>query len=128
VNSQNEVAPWQYTPKFGSAGTFPSGSFFEGGVNLSELGLAGCFSSFLAETRSSPSIDATLKDFVLGAFAPCEANIMTTPSDVSILSVASTTWSDSSPGSGDVPTGRCRIWKRWFLSRRLSTPGRSPGS
>jgi hypothetical protein len=81
VNSATEVAPWPYTPKFGTAGTFPSGSFFEGGVNLTELGLAGCFQSFLAETRSSPSIDATLKDFVLGEFQPCATTLVTTPKD-----------------------------------------------
>jgi hypothetical protein len=108
VNSLTEVAPWPYTPKFGTAGTFPSGSFFEGGLNLSELGLAGCFSSFLAETRSSPSIDATLKDFVLGQFAPCAANIVTTPSDTSIT--LGETVSDhavvtgSGPGA-PIPTG-----------------------
>jgi hypothetical protein len=108
VNSQTEVAPWPYTPKFGTTGTFPSGSFFEGGVNLSELGLAGCFSSFLAETRSSPSVDATLKDFVLGQFAPCEANIVTTPSDTSITLGESVSDHAVVTGAGPgapVPTG-----------------------
>ena len=37
---------------------------FEGGINLTELGLEGCFSTFLAETRSSPEITAVLKDFI----------------------------------------------------------------
>ena len=42
----------------------PQGSFFEGGVNLSALGLdIGCGAGFLAETRSSQSVDAQLKDF-----------------------------------------------------------------
>ncbi len=31
----------------------------EGGVDLTGLGLEGCFSSFLAETRSSPAIGAS---------------------------------------------------------------------
>jgi hypothetical protein len=64
VNTGNETAPWTYTPKFGSAGIFPQGSFFEGGIDLAGLGVAvGCFSSFLAETRSSTPFDAVLKDF-----------------------------------------------------------------
>ena len=44
--------------------------FFEGGVNLSELGLGNeCFSSVASETRSSTSTTAVLKDFVLGQLA-----------------------------------------------------------
>jgi hypothetical protein len=38
--------------------------FFEGGINISSLvGNTQCFSTFLAETRSSTPFDATLKDF-----------------------------------------------------------------
>ena len=69
VNSAPQTAPWSYVPKAGAAGTFPTGGFYEGGINLSALGIAdACFASFLAETRSSPSVDATLKDFVQGSF------------------------------------------------------------
>lgn len=67
VNQGNPdaVAPWPYTPKSGTDGYFPQGSFFEGGINLSGLGLTdACFSSFMAETRSSTPFDAVLKDFV----------------------------------------------------------------
>lgn len=67
VNQGNPdaVAPWPYTPKSGTDGFFPQGSFFEGGINLSGLGLTdACFSSFMAETRSSTPFDAVLKDFV----------------------------------------------------------------
>jgi hypothetical protein len=69
VNSSPQTAPWSYVPKAGPAGTFPAGGFYEGAINLSALGIAdACFASFLAETRSSPSVDATLKDFVQGSF------------------------------------------------------------
>jgi hypothetical protein len=69
VNSAPQTSPWSYIPKAGAAGTFPTGGFYEGGINLSALGIANaCFASFLAETRSSPSVDATLKDFVQGSF------------------------------------------------------------
>src|SRR5213078_900302 len=37
ANTGDETAPWSYTPKQGSAGTFPVASFFEGGVNLQSL-------------------------------------------------------------------------------------------
>ncbi|HEU4507458.1 MAG TPA: hypothetical protein VFR78_04415 [Pyrinomonadaceae bacterium] len=69
VNSANAASPWNYTPKSGSANTFPAGGFYEGAINLSALGIADvCFAAFLAETRTSPSVDATLKDFVQGSF------------------------------------------------------------
>jgi hypothetical protein len=67
VNQQPTNAPWTYSPKpnIGVPGTFPQGTFFEGGINLSQLGLTdACFSTFMAETRSSTPFDAVLKDFV----------------------------------------------------------------
>jgi uncharacterized repeat protein (TIGR01451 family) len=74
-NQGNTPAPWSYTPKQGSAGTFPVASFFEGAINLDAIFDKGapCFSSFLAETRSSTSETAELKNFLLGEFATCEA-------------------------------------------------------
>jgi hypothetical protein len=67
-------ASWQYTPKGGSpGGAIPTNAFFEGGINLDAFpALTGaCFSSFMVETRSSVSVTATLKDFVLGQFNTC---------------------------------------------------------
>ncbi len=80
VNSAAAAAPWPYTPKSGSAGTFPTGAFFEGGVDLTTL-FGGndnlpCVHSFLAETRSSDSLNAVLKDFASGSFNLC-AEIIT---------------------------------------------------
>jgi hypothetical protein len=73
-------APWSYTPKSGPAGTFPANSFFEGGINVSAIFASEgqalpCFASFLAETRSSTSVNATLKDFVSGEFPVCGVDI-----------------------------------------------------
>ena len=78
TNPGPTAAPWPYTPKQGASGTFPAVSFFEGGVNITEIfegSTAPCFASFLAETRSSTSVNAVLKDFVLGAFPVCGVNI-----------------------------------------------------
>jgi len=81
TNEGPAVAPWPYTPKTGAPGTFPPVSFFEGGINISEV-FAGttppCFASFMAETRSSTSVNAVLKDFVLGSFPVCGINITKT--------------------------------------------------
>jgi len=82
VNATSIEVPWTYTFK-GSAksGWVPAGGFFEGGVNLTAAGLEGCFSSFLAETRSSPEVTAILKDFALGAFEACDTTVTTEPRD-----------------------------------------------
>src|SRR5262249_37064072 len=62
--------PWSYTNKSGQSQP-AAGEFLEEGVDLTALGLQGCFSTFLAETRSSQSPTATLSDFVLGNFPLC---------------------------------------------------------
>jgi len=59
--------PWPYTPKsnVGDAQIYPIGTFFEGGIDLTALGLTdACFSTFMAESRASAPFDSVLKDFV----------------------------------------------------------------
>jgi hypothetical protein len=77
------MAPWDYGAKTPDENCefshcFPYESFFEGGVNLSRLlgeGMDTCFASFMAETRSSSSFTATLKDFVLREFPLCAVEL-----------------------------------------------------
>ena len=60
--------PWDAPDKDG--GNLNEAQFMEGGVNLSDLGLSGCFPTFLANSRSSqiPGSDAArLRAFVLRA-------------------------------------------------------------
>jgi hypothetical protein len=80
VNTSTIDSPWFFTPKAGTANTIPQGQFYEGGLDLTGLGLGDeCFSSFLLNTRSSQSGDATLKDFALGGFGACTSGTVTTP-------------------------------------------------
>lgn len=77
ITNAGEVdAPWDYTPKAGNIGFFPFESFYEGGINLSILGGNSCFSTFMAESRSSKEYTATLKDFVLSSFELCSVAIV----------------------------------------------------
>jgi hypothetical protein len=62
---------WAYAPKFGTANRFPTESFFEGGIDLTALVGDICFNSFLANTRTSHSETADLKDLALGDFNTC---------------------------------------------------------
>jgi uncharacterized repeat protein (TIGR01451 family) len=79
VNSAPISVPWLYTNK--SKQSQPqAGEFLEEGVNLTSLGLNPCFSTFLAETRSSQSPTATLSDFVLGSFETCDVQLPNTAS------------------------------------------------
>jgi hypothetical protein len=82
VNPTNGTpSPWPFTDKSGNS-SFLNGEFYEGGINLSTLGLAGeCFASVASETRSSTSTTATLKDFVLSNFGDCTSKTETTPVD-----------------------------------------------
>ena len=84
VNNGDETAPWPFENKDGDD-FFAMGQFFEGGINLSQLfgGDAPCFSTFLAETRSSQETDAQLKDFALGSLDTCVPPDIKTKSSVS---------------------------------------------
>ncbi len=74
VNTAPVDSPWTFTDKsVGATNQFQTSEFYEGGLNLTSLGLANtCFSSFLVNTRSSQSVNAELHDMVLGNFARCE--------------------------------------------------------
>ena len=83
VNADTITMPWSFTDKSGTpTNQALKGEFYEGGVNLSTLGLADrCFQSVSSETRSSTSTTATLKDFILGKFGACKTTVKTTPKD-----------------------------------------------
>ena len=55
VNDVTKTSPWPFLDKSNSTSFLP-GEFYEGGINLSTLGLGDkCFSSVASETRSSTS-------------------------------------------------------------------------
>ncbi|MCM8571137.1 hypothetical protein NE848_17205, partial [Gramella jeungdoensis] len=77
VNSEVEEVPWTYYTKGVNGDTdMPPLTFFEGYIDLRGLALDGtiplqsdfCFSSFMVNTRTSTSVDASLKDFVGDSF------------------------------------------------------------
>ena len=82
TNLEPTISPWTFLDKAGSS-SFRQGELYESGINLSHPDIAlaeECFSSFVAETRSSTSVTATLKDFVLGQFQSCQPAMTTTAS------------------------------------------------
>ncbi len=113
TSGPNTESPWPFVPKQGAPDFFGNGAFYEGGIDLESLGFGGdCFSTFLAETRSSTSITATLKDFVLGGLGECGVTVETLVSDDEVsIGTGSATVSDTATitGTGSVsapnPTG-----------------------
>jgi PKD domain len=96
---------WTYTNSSGGS-DIPANAFFEGGIDLGapEFGaLAGsCFASFLVETRSSPSVGATLKDFVLGNLQECNVGCSKTANPTSVCAGESTTYTYTIPNTNSV--------------------------
>jgi hypothetical protein len=79
VNVGLESTPWTYEHNHEASGDFPAGAFFEGKVNLTKaLGATLCFSTFIAETRSSSELNAVLKDFVIGRINVCSIGVTKT--------------------------------------------------
>jgi uncharacterized repeat protein (TIGR01451 family) len=112
---------WSFDDK-GSAGAsndIPAGGMVEGGIDLTALGLdEGCFNTFVAETRSSPSADSTLSDFALGSFPLCakptiethvkqgDTNVSVINKGESVTDVATLT-GDRGPVTGSVEFFTC---------------------
>ena len=73
VNSTAKPSPWPYKAKGRVPDNqIPPGAFFEGGIDLgcvTGAGVSACFSNFILETRSSASVTASLKDFLIGRFS-----------------------------------------------------------
>lgn len=64
-------------PPKGTAGRYPKGAFYEGGIDLTEFfgGDVTCFSTFMAETRQSQSVDSVLEDFAIGNLSTCKPDL-----------------------------------------------------
>ncbi|MGK2851844.1 MAG: hypothetical protein ACSLFN_13150 [Candidatus Limnocylindrales bacterium] len=80
-------------------------NFFEGGINLTKvLGGAACFSTFVADTRSSQSLTATLFDFARGQLGGCTTTL-TTKAGLSTTPITGEVASPASIGGGSVSSG-----------------------
>jgi hypothetical protein len=111
VNQVTINPPWDNENKRGGS-DIKVGEFFEGGLNITDAGLGGeCFNTFIADTRSSQSLTATLFDFSRGQLGECGVTLTTSPSTGSIqLGAGSVTDTATVTGTGGggtppVPTG-----------------------
>ncbi len=77
INETVQTPVFPYLDKDGTNDYEPS-AFVEFGLDINALfgdDDIGCFSSFIAETRSSQSLTAQLKDLALGSFAVCGIDV-----------------------------------------------------
>lgn len=81
TNTGTITTPWLTSNKQDGVGhSLRISEFYEGGINLTESGLGGkCFNTFIADTRSSTSLTATLFDFSRGQLGDCTSTTETTP-------------------------------------------------
>jgi hypothetical protein len=81
VNTGTITTPWLTSNKQDGVGhSLRISEFFEGGINLTDAELGNrCFNVFMADTRSSTSLTATLFDFSRGQLGQCDSTTVTTP-------------------------------------------------
>jgi len=101
VNSGNAVAPWGFLNKSGQT-FFAHGELLEGGVDLNAIfgSDVPCFTTFMAETRSSTSPTATLSDFTPPASFP----------------LCGITVAKSCDGDGVVSNGGSTVTYKWTVT------------
>jgi hypothetical protein len=119
-----------YKDKSGNS-TYLKGEFYEGGINLSAFNLGGeCFASLGAESRSSTSPTATLKDFILTSFGRCTATMTTTPSSTGTVTPGTSVHDTATVvgnQSGITPTGTVTFFLCSFVSGSTDTCDGSAG-
>ena len=79
-NTVSISTPWSTQDKTSGPNTLATAEFFEVGIDLTGLfgSNAPCINRFIFDTRTSPSVTATLKDYAEGALATCPTATIST--------------------------------------------------
>ena len=79
-NTVSISTPWPTQDKTSGPSTLATAEFFEVGIDLTGLfgSNAPCINRFVFDTRTSPSVTATLKDYAEGALATCPTSTIFT--------------------------------------------------
>src|SRR2546428_1513171 len=110
-NTVSISTPWSTQDKTSDPNTLATAEFFEVGIDLTGLfgSNAPCINRFIFDTRTSPSVTATLKDYAEGALATCPTATISTnvsPSPIpfggSATDTATVTLTTASTVSGTV--------------------------
>jgi hypothetical protein len=116
----NITTPWLTSDAtLGVGNTVVPPDFFEGGIDITAAFASSggttapsCFNTYIADTRSSTSLTATLFDFARGRLGECTATMTTQPSQTTRLISSTDPITDtatvvghSGGGTGTTPTG-----------------------
>jgi len=110
-NTVSISTPWSSQDKTSGPNTLATAEFFEVGIDLTGLfgSNAPCINRFIFDTRTSPSVTATLKDYAEGALATCPTSTISTtvsPSPITLggsaTDTATVTLSTASTVNGTV--------------------------
>src|SRR5437899_12889566 len=79
-NTVSISTPWSSKDKTSDPNTSATAEFFAVGIDLTALfgSNAPCINRFIFDTRTSPSVTATLKDYAEGALATCPTSTIST--------------------------------------------------
>ena len=96
-DTSNVTTPWITSDKsLGTAKALQADQFYEMGANLTQLGVDECFANYMANTRSSQELGATLYDFAGGSAPTCGSLKVKKYIDVN---------TDGDNNTGDITTG-----------------------
>jgi hypothetical protein len=127
TNGSAITPPWNHPDKDG--GALNGLEFFEGGVNLTDAGiLDACFARFLANTRSSQSLTATIFDYATGSLETCAPSTdLTVSGNQTIHSGDSVTVTINEENDGINPLTSPSVTVTSSTSENCSTPTYSSG-
>ncbi|HLO35765.1 MAG TPA: hypothetical protein VK194_06775, partial [Candidatus Deferrimicrobium sp.] len=92
INGKTITMPWKTADSSVVNAAKVSPNFFEGGIDLTQFPEFAdrCFAGFMLDTRSSPSLTATLFDYAAGSIDTCDARISVTPNGLNEVNTAHT--------------------------------------
>jgi hypothetical protein len=132
TNTGTISTPWLTSNKQDGVGhDLRISEFYEGGINLTESNLGGkCFNTFIADTRSSTSLTATLFDYSLGQLGECTSETETTPSITSPTTIPADGTIDVTDNATVTVTG-ASDWSgtlKFFICGPIATGTCAPGT
>jgi uncharacterized repeat protein (TIGR01451 family) len=102
VNGSPLTPPWPAPDKDG--GPLNPSEFYEGGINVTQiLGSTPCLATFVPDTRSAPSTNATIFDYGVAPLNTCRPSTMLTktasPTSVVVGGTVTFTYTDTNDGN-----------------------------
>ncbi len=83
TNAVTITTPWATQDKTSPPNTLLISEFFEVGIDLTAMGTGACYYGLINNTRTSTSLNATLKDYTFASISTCSADLAVIKTDSS---------------------------------------------